>query len=258
MVTVDPGQQGPHAELEDGTIAINPNVGAYDVAVTTGASYSTQKSEANAAFTSMMQANPAMTPAIAPLWAQTLDIPNGDKVTQVFTAMAPPAIQAILNPQGKEGAGNSAAELAAKNDQLSKALQEAIQHAKDAQNDADQAHAECERLKAQNDDKDDALVIDAYNAETNRIKVLGTALDPAGVQALVAQTINNMLAHPDPLPGEMGQEPEMYAQQGVPQQPEQELPGDPMTPDGSQQHESAEAPQFEQAEAQSPGEGAMQ
>jgi hypothetical protein len=42
----------------------------------------------------------------------------------------------------------------------------------------------------------------------------------------------------------------------MPQQaPEQELPGDPATPDGSAAHEQAESPQFETAEAGSPGEG---
>ena len=53
--------------------------GKYDVAVTVGASYSTQRQEAAEAMLQMMN-NPALAPVVADLLAKNLDIPNSDEL----------------------------------------------------------------------------------------------------------------------------------------------------------------------------------
>ncbi len=53
--------------------------------------------------------------------------------------------------------------------------------------------------------------IDAYNAETNRLKVVGAQMGPAEIQALVIQTMRQVVGSPDPLPNTA---PMMPAQPG--------------------------------------------
>lgn len=221
-VRADPGQTEALQETDQG-LSINPNVGKYDARVVVGASFSTQRQQAQQAYTEMMRSNPQMMPAIAPLWAQTLDVPHADKLAQVLTAVAPDAVKAILQPDQHDSVGALKAQV----DQLQGALKEAIKHAHDAQADADQAHQQLESKATESEDKDDELAIQAYNAQTNRIKVIGTTLDPQGVQALVVQTINQMLSHPDPLPGELQAQ---AAQQQIPQQP---MPEEQPTPEAA-------------------------
>lgn len=191
IVSIDPQQKDAVSESSEG-LTINPNVGKYDVQVVVGSPFSTQRQQAQQAFTEMMRANPNLTPAIAPLWASTLDIPNADKLQQVLTAVAPDPVKAVLQPQGANK-GPTTAELQAELDKCKQQLQQAVQIAHDAQSDADQAHAQLEQKMLEHQDKGTELAIDAYNAETNRIKVVGPAMGPEAVQALIAQTVQEAM-----------------------------------------------------------------
>lgn len=205
-VTVNPQAEESATETPQGLV-INPNVGRYDVRVVVGASYTTQRTQAQAAFTEMMRAAPNLMPAIAPLWAQTLDVPNADKLAQVLTAVAPPEVRAILSPESENQP--TTADLQAKVQELTQALQEAVQHAHDAQQDADQAEAQAAA-------KDEENEIRRYEAETNRLKVTGA--NELQIQAIVQQMVNDMLTSPEPLGDE--QMPE-----GVGEMPELGPPG---------------------------------
>ena len=239
-VTIDPGQKDAIRESDSGLI-INPNVGRYDVRVVVGASFATQRTQAQNAFTEMMRANPALAPALAPLWAQTLDVPHADKLAQVLTAVAPPEVRAVLNPEADKQP--QTADLMAKIQQLQAGLQEAIQHAQDAQQDADSE-------KARADEAEDKLAIAAYDAQTKRMVGLKDAINPQQIQQLVVQTLETMLRQPDPqesIEGEPG--PEAWQAQPMPM-------GEGPGLDGT--HEMAEAPQFEQHEGPEAGEGMTQ
>ena len=119
-VMVDPQQQQSIVDGRKG-VSINPNVGKYDARVVVGASFSTQRQQAQAAYTEMMRASPQMLSVIGPLWAQTLDVPHADKLAQVLTAAAPDAVKAILQPNQQD----SVPALKAQIEQLGQALQEA-------------------------------------------------------------------------------------------------------------------------------------
>lgn len=199
-ITVDPEQQQAARETDQG-ISINPNVGTYDVRVVVGASFSTQRSQAQTALSEVMRNNPEMTPAIAPLWAQNLDIPHADKLAQVLAAMAPPAVQAILNPDTSKKP--KAEQLMQQVEQAQQALKEAIQHAHDAQAEADQAQQELDDKSEEIKVKTRELDIKAYDAETKRLQLTSAAMTPEQIQLMVAQTVDSMLSHPDPLPAEM-------------------------------------------------------
>ncbi len=199
-VTIDPEQDEATQETDEG-LSINPNVGKYDVRVVVGAPFSTQRQQAQEAFREMMRANPELTPAIAPLWAGTLDIPNGDKLQQVLTAMAPDPVKAILQPEG-DGKGPTTAELTQQVSQLKQQLQQAVQIAHDAQADADQAHAQLEQKNVEQQDSATKLAIDAFNAETNRLKVIGPSFNPEQVAVVVQQQLRELISDPNPWPGE--------------------------------------------------------
>lgn len=192
-VTVDPKQPQALQETEKG-LSINPNVGRYDVRSVVGPTYSTQRQESREELREMMRANPAMTPAIAPLWAQTLDIPHADKLAEVLTAVAPDSVKAILQPD----AAASTSTLMAQVEQLKQALQEAIQHAQSAQQDADEAHQALQDKSAETDVQVDEVSIKAYEARTKRMQVLAALIPPEEVQPLATQTAQGAMAQPDP------------------------------------------------------------
>lgn len=199
QIQIDPQQAEAVQETPQGLV-INPNVGKYDVRVTVGASFSTQRSQAQQQFTELMRAAPNLMPAVAPLWAQTLDIQNSDKLAEVLIAVAPPEVQAVLKP--KDSKEPSTAELSAKVEQLNQALEQAMAVAKEAEQDLD----ECQAKLAEAEDK---TAIAAYEAETKRLVGLKDAISPDQVQQLVVQTIEQMLSNPNPMPGEEPPMPEM-------------------------------------------------
>lgn len=217
-VTVDPKQQQAITETPQGLI-INPNIGRYDARVVAGASFATQRQETNAALTEMIRANPSMMPVVGPLWANSLDFPDAPKLAQVLTAMAPPEVQAVLNPGADKQP--TAADLMAQIEKMKRDLQEATQIAQEAQQDADEANAKAESKEAENE-------IKRYEAETNRLKVTGANVEQ--IESIVAGLVNQMLSSPSPL-GDEGEQEE----------PDQ---------DGSMQHESAEGEMPEQEEMQ--------
>ena len=199
-VNVNPDQKTAFERMPNGGgVSINPNIGKYGVRVVVGASYSTQRTQTNAAFTEMMRGNPELAQTIAPFWAQTLDFPGSDKFAQAMATMAPPPIKAILQPEGQEDAPDPA-KLAQQISEMQQALQEAIQHAHEAQQDADEAIAEAADAKRTAEVNERELDIKAYDAETKRLSVVGA--NDEQVKLVVNDLINQMLDNPDPLPGD--------------------------------------------------------
>jgi hypothetical protein len=186
-----------------------------------------------------MRNNPEMTPAIAPLWAQSLDIPHADKLAQVLTAMAPAPVQAILNPDGAKQPKPE--QLLQQVQQAQDALQEAIQHAHAAQQEADEAEQQLRDKRGELDAKARELDIKAYEAETKRLQVTSAAMTPEEIRLMVAQTVDAMLSHPAPLPGEerppTGEQLEQAPGDAAPPDPAMPAPpddtGPPQAPDDS-------------------------
>ncbi|WP_426076513.1 portal protein [Janthinobacterium sp. PSPC3-1] len=202
-ITIDPEQAEAMQDTDEGII-INPNVGDYDVRVVVGSSFSTQRSQAQTALGEVMRTNPDLTPAIAPLWARNLDIPHADKLAQVLTAMAPPAVQAILDPEANKTPKPE--QLMQQMKQMEESLKEALKHAHDAQAEADEAMEEVHNKREENEAKARELNIKAYDAETKRLQLTSAAMTPEQIQLMVAQTVEAMLSNPTPLPNEAPQQ----------------------------------------------------
>ena len=216
QVVVDPDQREAFKRGPEGA-SINPAIGNYGVRVVIGASYSTQRTQTNAAFTEIIRSSkdPQLTATVLPFWAQTLDFPGSDKFAQAMTAMAPAPVKSILQPEGGKDAPDPAM-LAQELDQCKQALQEAMQIAKDAQEDADQAIAAQAGMK---EDKE----IDRYKAETDRLKVTGANVDQ--IEAIVNELVTGMLST------QAEAQPDEQAWQGQ-MQPMQEVPMEPPEPAG--------------------------
>ena len=197
-VNVDPEQQVA-AKTGPNGLSINPNIGTYGVRIVVGASYVTQRKETNAAFGEIMRGNKELAPVVAPFWAQTLDFPGADKFAQAMAAMAPAPVKAILQPNDGKNAPDPA-QLAAELEQCKQALQEAIQHAKDAQDDADKAMQEAASSRLKLDSKERSDEINEYKAETDRLKVTGA--NEEQIQAITRDLINDMLTEESILPGD--------------------------------------------------------
>lgn len=228
-ITVDPDQKTAFERVEGGAV-INPNVGTYGVRVVVGSSYSTQRTQTNAAFAEIMRGNKELAPVVAPFWAQTLDFPGSDKFAQAMAAMAPAPVKAILQPEGGDKQQDPAV-MAQQLAECKMALQEAVQHAKDAQEDADRAIAGQADAKRISEVRERELDIAAYNAETDRLKVTGANEDQ--ITAVTRDLINQMLMDKDPLPGDP--QPEI---------PESESPPEPL-PTQRTEAQPAPAPQPE-------------
>jgi hypothetical protein len=153
--------------------------GRYDVVVETGPSYNTKREEAATQMVEMMRAYPQGAPLMVDLLAKNLDWPGADEIAERFKAMLPPQVQGV-NPEAQ-----------ALQQQLMQMQQQAMQQ-------ISQLQQQNEQLKQDKLIDAKKLEIDAYNAETNRLKAASTGLLPEQVQAMVIQTLQQILASPPP------------------------------------------------------------
>lgn len=154
------------------------SLGKYDVTVTAGASYSTMRQEAASQMIEMMRINPSASQIMGDLLAKNLDWPGAEEIAERFKAMLPPQLQ-DQNPQVMQ-------------------LQQQLQLTQQ------QAQGMIGQLQKQLNDMKNDKSIDAYNAETNRLKAFQVGMTPDQVQVLVLQTVQNLLNSPDILPSNNG------------------------------------------------------
>lgn len=163
---------GEQIDSETGEITriYDLTTGKYDVVVSSGTSYATQRQEAAAQMIEMMRVNPQAGQIMMDLLAKNLDWPGADEISERFKSMLPPQIQGE-NPQVQ---------------QLQQMLQQTQQQAQQIVSQLQQKIAE---LSAEKQIDIDKVQIDAYNAETNRLKTVQTGMTQEQVQALIVQTI---------------------------------------------------------------------
>lgn len=234
-------EQGPDGQMVAIQRIYDLSVGKYDLTVSSGPSYNSRREEAASQMIELIRAYPQAAPLIGDLLAKNLDWPGADEIAERLKAMLPAQVR-----------GENPDLVAAKQqlEQLSAALKQ-MQAANEALKTDKQASMASDAAKAANDAK--KLRIDAFNAETNRMKMVApkgvgipAEMEPALIQ-MVLQTIQQLMDSPDPIdaeaqvfepqpeaqeqePGEMmgaldgpepawlGQDPEMISEPG--EQPE--------------------------------------
>lgn len=182
--------------------------GKYDVTCETGPSYTTRREEAANQMIEFIRANPAAAPLIGDLLAKNLDWPGADEIADRLKKMLPPQLQG-QDPQAM-AAQQQMQQMAQQIQMLGQKLQAAEQ---DRSLDAE---------KIANDRR--KIEIEAFKADTDRLQVVApaaAALDPAAVQAVVVQTLQQLMTSPDispPQPVPMPQpEPQPVPMQPAPQ-----------------------------------------
>lgn len=175
-------------------------------------------------------------PVLGPEWIRNQDWPNAEKVAKLLLAMAPPQVQAIENDKT-----DIPPEITAKMQGLQKELeqcQQLLQKLGDEYNKLE-GDKSSDQLKAQ---------IDAYEAETNRLKVTLPAADPQQIAALAAQLVMQALSQPDPLdqgsPPPPPQAPQLPA--AMPEQPNPPTEAGFSLPEQGAPDPSAPPEQFQQ------------
>lgn len=114
--------------------------GKYDVAITVGPSYTTQRQEAVEAYTQIGQAQPALYQLAGDIIFRNMDLPGAEQIAERLKAMLPPQIQQTLS-EGKPIPPEAQAMMA----QAQAAMQQVQQHGQLVQ----QAAAEAEEKTAE-------------------------------------------------------------------------------------------------------------
>lgn len=210
--TLDPKQPVPMAEFKDDQGKIqrifNPTVGTYDVYTTTGPSFTTRRQEAVEAMTQMTQANPELWRVIGDQLVKNMDWPGAEEMAK--------RLKSVLLPEVAQ-ADDDAEQIPPEAQAAMKQMQQMIEQMGEALKNAGQ---QVDELTAKAKDQADKLFIEAYKAKTDRLQVLGATITPDQVQALVIQTIQEVMSQPEPLPGMTVEDippelmPDMQTQEG--------------------------------------------
>ena len=135
--------------------------GTYDVAITTGAAYTTRRVEAAQAMMEAVQVFPQLMSVAGDLVAKAQDWPGADELAERLRKTIPPQYLEDTDEHGQP---------IEKGNTVPPEIQQAMMEGK-AQ--IEELSAENERLTNEFEIKLEKLKIDAFNAETNRIKALG-------------------------------------------------------------------------------------
>ena len=149
-------QEGPQHEMQEAARVYDLALGKYDIAVDTGPGYTTRREETAAQMTEFVRSYPDAIPVIGDLLVKSLDWQHSDEIAERLKAMNP-----ALQQQEQQG--------------MPPEVQQMMQQGM-AQ--IQQLQAENEQLKTDKAIEVEKLKIDAYNAETNRMKVIQQAVQP--------------------------------------------------------------------------------
>ena len=157
--------------------------GKYDVAVDTGPSFTTKREEAATQMMELLRAFPQAAPMIGDLLAKNLDWPGADEIAKRLKAMLPPQIQQM------EGDNPLPPEAMQKIQALENNLKQMSQQMQMGMGEFQKVVKELESVKADKAVDARKLDIDAYKAETDRIKV----------QAEIGDMVANHIAQAQPI-----------------------------------------------------------
>ena len=223
MVKINPDQQEPVRKVMDQNGGLiekiyNPNVGTYDVMVTTGPGYMTKRQEALDAMSMILQSNPQLWAVAGDLFIKNMDWPGAQEMAERF--------KKILDPKVLQ-TGEKSPELAAAEQQIQALTQELQQSSTILESVKDSVAQQEVSIKSFEAE------IRAYDAETKRISAVQNSMTPDQIQDIVLGTLHAAMDMGDLVPPGQPQEGDFGMDQ-MPEQPEQlEAPQQPlMSPEG--------------------------
>lgn len=221
MVKINPDQQEPVRKLMDQNGGLiekiyNPNVGTYDVMVSTGPGYMTKRQEALDAMSQILQTNPQLWAVAGDLFIKNMDWPGAQEMAERF--------KKILDPKVLQ-TGEKSPELAAAEQQIQALTQELQQSSTILESVKDSVAQQEVSIKSFEAE------IRAYDAETKRISAVQASMTPDQIQDIVLGTLHAAMDMGDLVPPGQPQEGDFGMDQ-MPEQPEQpgEMPETPQQP----------------------------
>jgi hypothetical protein len=159
-VKINPALQAPYAaaqlEGQENTtqVEINPALGTYDVEAKSGPDFATQREWAVEAMSALLAQNKELWTVIGDLAVKNMDFPGADDMAERIKRTINPAVLG-------EGPTATEQQLQAQIQQMQQVMQSLVDSLAQAQQ--------------VNENEDERVTIEAYNAETKRIKELGNA-----------------------------------------------------------------------------------
>jgi Uncharacterized protein conserved in bacteria with the myosin-like domain len=136
--------------------------GKYDVTVTVGPSFSTQRQEAAEIYMGLAQANPMVMGVAGDLIFKSLDLPYAEDMAERMQAMLPPPIQQMLQQKSQASGKQLPPEAMAALGQAQQMMEMVQQQAQLVQ----QAAQEAEQMKGEAEKAQSALKVEAANIQT--------------------------------------------------------------------------------------------
>ena len=164
----------------------NPNVGTYDVHVSSGPSYMTRKQEAMDTMGQILQTNPALWGVAGDLFVKNMDWPGAETMAKRFERMLDPKVLADTDESPE------AQVMRQQMEQMAQAMEQT-----NAQ--IQQLMQSYEMQKLAIDEQNSQ--IKAYEAETKRLSAMQAGLSPEQIQDIVQGTIAAALDTGDIVPG---------------------------------------------------------
>jgi hypothetical protein len=191
MVKINPMQPEPVRIIKDPITGetidkiYNPNVGLYDVMVTTGPSYMTKRQESMDAMATILQSNPQLWTVAGDLFIKNMDWPGAQEMAARFAK--------ILDPKVLEGSDESpeAQMMRAQMNDMANQMEQITGLVTQLQQSYDMQKLQIDQQNSQ---------IKAYEAETKRIQVTQPAMTPEQIQDIVQGTIAAALDMGDIVP----------------------------------------------------------
>ena len=164
----------------------NPNVGTYDVHVSSGPSYMTRKQEAMDTMGQILQTNPALWSVAGDLFVKNMDWPGAETMAKRFEKMLDPKVLQDTDESPEAQAMRQQMEqMAQEMEQTNAQIQQLMQS--------------YEMQKLAIDEQN--TQIKAYDAETKRLSAVQAGLTPEQIQDIVQGTIAAALDTGDLVPG---------------------------------------------------------
>jgi hypothetical protein len=148
----------------------NLNVGKYDVTVTTGPSFATKRQEGAEFLTQVAQTNPDLMGVVGDLLFKAIDMPYADEVAERLKKLLPPQLQETPDGESPEvqQVKNQAKQII---DQLTQRIEAAEAAMAEANQEAQELIAKANDTEKKNELEAMKIRIDAFKAETERMKM---------------------------------------------------------------------------------------
>jgi hypothetical protein len=194
QIMVDPQAQQAIIQKEEEVDAkvktiFNPNVGKFDVVAECGPSYDTKRAEAFDSMTKLLVAQPALSQVIGDLYMGSADFPGADKLQERMRNWIP---QSILGTGPSEQEQQMMQQLQASQ----QAIQELTQQLAEKQSyiSIEKQRADIDALnhlalRYENERQDS---IQAFKAETDRLKAILVNMKPEQMNAIAQKTFNEI------------------------------------------------------------------